>query len=130
MEKYRPFSPEMVRLLPGLFQQRFDVNRDYVASLWSDNLLQNHYSEAGLGSRGPLRSTEQGDPGPGDDFHWGWESPTCEVRGHFLGHWLSAAARIQASRDDAELKLKADFIVAELGRCQEKNGGGVGRLNT
>ena len=124
MEEYRPFSPETVELLPGVFQQRFNLNRDYVTSLRNDNLLQNHYFEAGLGPPGKLRNTTHGDPGSGDDLHWGWETPTCEARGHFLGHWLSAAARIYASTGDAELKLRADFIVSELGRCQEKNGGG------
>lgn len=24
--------------------------------------------------------------------HGGWEDPSCQLRGHFLGHWLSAAA--------------------------------------
>ena len=124
MEEYKPFSPETVELLPGVFQQRFNLNRDYVISLRNDNLLQNHYFEAGLGPPGKLRNTTHGDPGSGDDLHWGWETPTCEARGHFLGHWLSAAARIYASTGDAELKVRADFIVSELGRCQEKNGGG------
>jgi DUF1680 family protein len=45
------------------------------------------------------------------------------VRGHFLGHWLSAAARIYAHNGDMEIKARADHIVAELGRCQHENGG-------
>ncbi len=120
---YRAFAPDKVRLGPGLFQDRFNVNRDYLLSLRQDNLLQNHYLEAALGQYGQLRNTLHGDPGAGDDRHWGWESPTCEVRGQFLGHWLSAAARAFAGSGDMELKLKVDRVVAELGRCQEKNGG-------
>jgi len=112
-ETFRPIPPGQIRLLPGMFQQRFDLNRRYLLSLRSENLLQNHYLEAGLW--GPRTRPE--------DCHWGWESPTCQVRGQFLGHWLSAAARIYASTGDPELKGKADWIVSELARCQQENGG-------
>jgi uncharacterized protein len=37
-----------VKLLPGLFQQRYDLNRKYMLSLKTENLLQNNYMEAGL----------------------------------------------------------------------------------
>ena len=100
-------------LLPGLFQNRFELSRRYVLSLKSSRLLQNHYLEAGLWA--PMRQPE--------DAHWGWESPTCQIRGEFLGHWLSAAAHICANTGDQELKGKADFIVSEVARCQEENGG-------
>jgi DUF1680 family protein len=128
IKKYRRLAPGSVRLLPGVFQERFNLNRDYLIRLRSDNLLQGHHIEAGLGSRAhprvQLRNTMYGHPRTGDGYHWGWESPTSNARGHFLGHWLSAAARVYASTGDAELKLRADNIVSELGRCQDKNGGG------
>jgi hypothetical protein len=111
-----------VRLLDGELKRRYDLNRAYVMSLSSRNLLQNFYFEAGM-LRGVFRATSHGDHGSGDDWHWGWESPTCQLRGHFLGHWLSAAARMVAATDDAEAKAKADAIVAELARCQARNGG-------
>jgi len=113
-EVFSPLPPGKIKLLPGMFQHRFDLNRNYVMSLRSQNLLQNHYLEAGLWS---VRSHPE-------DIHWGWESPTCQLRGHFLGHWLSAAARIYANTGDAQVKAKADHIVSELARCQEENGGG------
>ena len=108
-----PMTPGKVKLLPGLFRDRFALNRKYMLSLHTDNLLQNHYMEAGLWHprENPL------------DCHGGWESPTCQLRGHFLGHWLSAAASIAANTGDQEIKGKADFIVAELARCQAENGG-------
>jgi DUF1680 family protein len=106
-------APSHVSLQPGLFQRRFDLNRAYMMSLSNDNLLQNYFMEAGLWHP---RQQPVG-------CHWGWESPTCQLRGHFLGHWLSAAAKIVASTGDAEVKAKADRIVAELGRCQRENGG-------
>lgn len=112
-ERFKAFSPGRITLLPSLFQRRFELNRAYVMSLRNENLLQNHYLEAGLWNP-PQRP---------EGIHWGWESPTCQLRGHFLGHWLSAAARIYAATGDAEIKAKADRIVSELGRCQRENGG-------
>jgi hypothetical protein len=102
-----------VKLLPGLFQQRAALNRQYMLSLKTENLLQNFYLEAGLWSP-RSRSTE---------IHLGWEAPTCQLRGHFLGHWLSAAAMLAANTGDQEIKGKADFIISELARCQQENGG-------
>jgi DUF1680 family protein len=112
-DTFRPIPPGQIKLLPSMFRWRFDLNRRYVMSLRSENLLQNHYMEAGLW--GPRRKPE--------DCHWGWESPTCQLRGHFLGHWLSAAACIYASTEDTEIKGKADWIVSELAHCQVENGG-------
>ena len=112
-ETFRPIPPGQVKLLPSMFQRRFDLNRRYLMSLHTENLLQNHYMEAGLWA--PRAKPEA--------CHGGWESPTCQVRGHFLGHWLSAAARIYANTGDTEVRSKADRIVSELARCQEENGG-------
>ena len=102
-----------VRLLPGIAQSRYALNRSYLMSLRSESLLQSFRMEAGLWQ--PARKPAE--------CHWGWESPTCQVRGHFLGHWLSAAARSWAGNADAELKAKADAIVSELALCQRENGG-------
>jgi DUF1680 family protein len=102
-----------VKLLPGLVHQRAELNRKYMLSLKTENLLQNHYLEAGLW--GPV--------GHLGDIHWGCEAPTCQLRGHFLGHWLSAAASLAANTGDQEVKGKADYIISELARCQRENGG-------
>ncbi len=121
--KLQSYAPGHVQLTPGVFHARFLLNRAYLMSLKTENLLQNHHLEAGLGSFRQLRNSMHGPSDAGDDRHWGWESPTSQVRGHFLGHWLSAAARTVAATGDPELKLKSEQVVAELGRCQEKNGG-------
>jgi DUF1680 family protein len=110
---FTPIQHGQARLLPSIFQERFELNYRYMMSLTTQNLLQNHYLEAGLwGPRGRVQ-----------DMHLGWEAPTCQLRGHFLGHWLSGAAHTYANTGDAEIKGKADKIVAELARCQEENGG-------
>jgi len=121
-QSFKRFTLGDVRLLPSMFQHRFSLNRKYMMNLENDKLLQNFYLEAAL-VQASFRVKLIGEPGSGDDWHWGWESPTCQLRGHFLGHWLSAAARIWASTGDAEVKAKADSIVSELGRCQKENGG-------
>jgi len=113
LNRFRPFHPSLVRLATGVLARRFALNRDYVASLDPAHLLQNFYWEAGL-----RQTYDRNAVG-----HWGWESPTCQVRGHFLGHWLSAAARIYATTADSEIKARADTVVAELGWCQRENGG-------
>ena len=114
--------PGQVKLLDGQFLQRARLNRDYVVSLKNKNLLQNFYQEAGLWNPS-LRFVTPADRAEAESIHWGWESPTCQVRGHFLGHWLSAAAFISASTGDAEVRGKAETIVSELARIQELNGG-------
>ena len=108
-----------VRLLPGLFKERYDKNREYLMSLSNQGLLQNFYLEAGIIIPG-LQVLHNPDT---DELHWGWEAPTCQLRGHFLGHWLSAASMLYKNDRDKELKAKMEVIVEELARCQELNGG-------
>jgi DUF1680 family protein len=111
---------DAVALLPGLFDARRQLNRRYLLSLSVENLLQNHRLEAGIGRSGILR----GDMTAGDDRHWGWETPGSPMRGHFVGHWLSAAAREVAVTHDAELRARVDAVVRGLEECQNENGDG------
>lgn len=108
-----------VKILPGIFRERMDVNRSYLLELDSTCLLQNYYLEAGI----ILPGLQVIDDPQRAKLHWGWEAPVCQLRGHFLGHWLSAAAKLYAYDGDTELKVKLDKIIAELARCQELNGG-------
>ena len=103
-----------VSLLPGIFCDRERVNYEYLLSLEPKKLLQNYYYEAGINVPG-IQWFE--------NIHQGWESPNCQLRGHFLGHWLSAAAITVANKQDAVLKAKINFIIEEIERCQKANGG-------
>lgn len=104
-----------VRLQAGSpFYSRMNLDLEYLLSLRDDNLLQNFYYEAGLGAQFKTNAC---------DHHHGWEDPTCQLRGHFLGHWLSAAAWMTLLTGDVRLKAKVEFIVSELARCQQENGG-------
>ena len=96
-----------------------DVNRQYLLELDTNCLLQNFYLEAGI----ILPGLQVVDNPETANLHWGWEAPTCQLRGHFLGHWISAAAKLIAADGEPELRVKLDNIVSELARCQELNGG-------
>lgn len=103
-----------VRLLDGEMCRRETDNRDYMLRLTRENLMRNYKLEAGLWGNAELNTA----------MHGGWESPTCALRGHFAGHYLSAAAMMYHARGDLEMKGKADAMVEDLARCQQEHGNG------
>ncbi len=111
----KSINGKQVRLTDPELLRRAGANRDYLLSLDSNNLLLNYRLEAG-------RPTENYGALP-KDIHGGWEFPSCQLRGHFLGHWLSAAALEYDRTGDRELLAKAQVIVDELELCQIDNGG-------
>lgn len=115
----KPAEKGSVKILPGVFRERMDVNRQYLLELGTNCLLQNFYLEAGI----ILPGLQVVDNPETANLHWGWEAPTCQLRGHFLGHWISAAAKLIAADGEPELRVKLNNIVSELARCQELNGG-------
>ena len=102
-----------VRLREGDFLRREHSNRDYLMKLQTRHLLRNYELEAGRYS------------GRGHDASafGGWEDPTCQLRGHFLGHWLSAAALNYYETGDRELLVKTENVLRGLEACQRDNGG-------
>ncbi|HEY9123501.1 MAG TPA: beta-L-arabinofuranosidase domain-containing protein [Bacteroidales bacterium] len=118
--KLKAIPVQNVKLLNSLFRQRYELNRKYLMSLENEKLLQNFYYEAGISKTGYIMLNKDVNY---KDFYWGWDSPNNQLRGHFLGHWLSAAAYMYAETNDLEIKAKADQIVKELSECQENNGG-------
>ena len=70
-----PFDLEDVRLLDGPFKHAMELDHKYLLSLDVDRLLHNFRINAGL----PSSAEPLG----------GWEEPKCELRGHFVGHYLS-----------------------------------------
>jgi len=114
--KAQPFPMTQVRLLPkGVYHDAQEWNRGYMGRLEADRMLYTFRQNAGLpvGAAKPLG---------------GWERPesgdrSSELRGHFGGHFLSASALLYASTGDKEAKEKADYMVAEMAKCQAKLGG-------
>ena len=104
-----PFPLASVRLAPGAFQEQEEINARYLDSLAVDRLLHTFRITAGIPSSAtPYR---------------GWEDPTCELRGHFVGgHFLSAVALATAGSGNSVLKSRGDELVAGLGACQKKMG--------
>lgn len=100
-------------LTDGELLQKENDNRAYLMELDSAALLQNYYLEAGIGQVFGAKSMK----------HGGWEDPSCQLRGHFLGHFLSACAIRYNETKDEELLAKANAIVHELSICQKENGG-------
>ncbi len=103
--KAEPFDLTQVRLHAGPFREAMRRDQTFLLQLEPDRLLHTFRVNAGLLSDAePLG---------------GWESPGAELRGHFLGHYLSACSLMYASTDDGRFKERADYIVAALARCQE-----------
>ena len=101
----RPFALADVRLLDGPFKQAMELDAQYLLSLEPDRLLHNFRVTAGL----PSDAAPLG----------GWEAPDVELRGHAVGHYLSALALMYASTGDARFKTRADLMAAELTKVQE-----------
>ncbi len=108
--KARAFRLEDVRLLDGPFKQAMELDRQYLLLLDVDRLLHNFRINAGISSTAePLG---------------GWEEPKCELRGHSVGHYMTACALMYASTGDERLKEKGNAVVAGLAECQAKLGTG------
>ncbi len=108
--KVDAFRMTEVRLGPGQFKEAQDADLGFLTRLDADRLLHNFRVNAGL----PSSAQPLG----------GWEKPDCELRGHFVGHFLSASALMYSSTGDEAIKKKGDYVVAELAKCQDKLGGG------
>jgi len=105
-QEHRPFKLGQVQLEAGPLQEARDWNRAYMMRLPNDRLLHNFRTNAGIASNArPLG---------------GWEAPHSELRGHFVGHYLSAVAMHYAATGDAAVKAKADELVSGIAECQQK----------
>lgn len=104
-------SLTVVRLLDGPFAAAVQANQKYLLALEPDRLLAPFLREARLEPK--VRP------------YGNWESSGLD--GHTGGHYLSALATMIASGADTpegELKRRLDYMVSELGRCQQAAGDG------
>lgn len=100
----RPFPPGDVRLLEGPFRDAMVRDQQYLLELDQDRLLHTFRTTAGLpSSAAPLG---------------GWEAPDVELRGHSVGHYLSALALMYATTGEPRFKQRGDAMVAELAKVQ------------
>lgn len=88
-------------------------NQKYLLELDLDKLLVPHKMEAGRFKTNDLPVS----------VYEGWEAPTCQLRGHFIGHWMSACAMNYSMTGDKRIQAAAETAVDELEQCQLVNGG-------
>lgn len=100
-----PFALEDVRLLDGPYRDAMIRDQQYLLSLDQERLLHNFRVTAGL----PSHAQPLG----------GWEAPDTELRGHAVGHYLSAVSIMYASTGDDRFKARTDALVAEFAKVQD-----------
>jgi uncharacterized protein len=105
-----PFALRDVRLGDGPCLEAMALNRRFLLGLDTDRLLHMFRLTAGL----PSSAAPYG----------GWEAPDNELRGHFVGHYLSACALMAARGGEAALARRGVELVAGLARCQQAHGDG------
>lgn len=105
-----PFPIEDVILEDSWVKKRENLNIEYLKSLNPDRLLYNFKVNSGFPSSAlPLS---------------GWESPEIGLRGHFVGHYLSAISFIVRKYNDAFLSERLHYMINELYKCQQALGEG------
>lgn len=103
------FSNKEVVLYDSWIRQRETLNTDFLHALDPDRLLHNFRVNAGIKSDAqPLE---------------GWEAPKIGLRGHFVGHYLSACASLIEKNGDTLLQKRINYMVDVLWDCQQKLGG-------
>lgn len=56
---------------------------------------------------------------PGEPFYGTWEDPWCELRGHFVGHYLTALSlAVMSSNRNATLVSRLELYIKELKAVQ------------
>ena len=85
------------------FKNAMEKDAAYLLEINPDRLLYRFYQNAKL----PVK----------DSVYGGWESEG--LSGHTMGHYLSACALMYISTGDKRFKEKVDYLVQELGRCQQ-----------
>ncbi|MDF2985908.1 MAG: putative glycosylase [Eubacterium sp.] len=101
-----PFELGSVTIEDKVFAAGRDRDYQYLLSVNDDQLLYNFRDASGL-------DTKNAPPAEG------WDAPDCNLRGHTTGHYLSAIAQAYASSKDEKFKKKIDYMITELGKCQD-----------
>lgn len=103
---YEEYRMDQVRVSDPYIANAFAKEIDYLTSYDPDRLLAGFRENRGL----PKRA----------DKYPGWEN--TEIRGHTLGHYLSALSQAYACTRDNGLALRLDYLLEELALCQHESG--------
>lgn len=102
----KPFLLSEVELTDPYLSNAFHKEKEYLLSFDNDKLVSHFRATKGLE--------------PKASCYQGWED--TEIRGHTLGHYLSALAQAYAATKDSILGNKLQYILEELALCQFDNG--------
>lgn len=100
------FPLSRVTLLDGPFKANMTRTMAYLAFVDPERMLHTFRLNVGLASSAAALG--------------GWETPTTELRGHSMGHLLTALAQAYANTGDTTYKAKGDYLVGELAKCQAR----------
>ena len=100
------FSMSQVKITDPYLINAFQKEIEYLKSFNSDKLLSFFRKTKGLT--------------PKAETYGGWEN--TEIRGHILGHYLSALAQVYATTQDNAIYERLQYILEELNLCQFDNG--------
>ncbi|NUT51796.1 MAG: hypothetical protein HOV94_31565 [Saccharothrix sp.] len=104
-----PFDLGQVRLTSGRWQDNQNRTLSYLRFVDVDRLLYNFRANHRLSTNGAAALG-------------GWEAPNFPFRTHSQGHFLSAWAQAWAVLGDTTCRDRANYVVAELAKCQANNG--------
>lgn len=102
----KDFDLSQVRVTNAYYVNAFKKEIEYLKAFQPDRLLAGFYETKGLQ--------------PKAEKYPGWES--TEIRGHTLGHYLTAVAQAYGSTKDEELLEILFYIMDELKLCQFESG--------
>ena len=104
-----PFDLGQVRLTTSRWLDNQNRTMSYLRFVDVDRLLYNFRVNHRLGTLGAAATG-------------GWDAPDFRFRTHVQGHFLTAWAQAWAVLGDTTCRDKANYMVAELAKCQANNG--------
>jgi DUF1680 family protein len=102
------FGFGQVRLTAGRFMDNQTRTLNYLRFVDVDRLLYVFRANHRLSTNGAAADG-------------GWDAPTFPFRSHTQGHFLTAWAQAYAVLGDTTCRDRADYMVAELAKCQANN---------
>ncbi|WP_238655313.1 beta-L-arabinofuranosidase domain-containing protein [Paenibacillus piscarius] len=103
---YQDYRLDQVSISAPYIVNAFAREVDYLTSYDPDRLLAGFRENRGLPPKG--------------EKYPGWEN--TEIRGHTLGHYLSALSQAYAATRDDALALRLKYLLEELVLCQHESG--------
>ena len=104
-----PFELGQVQLTAGRLLDNQNRTLSYLRFVDVDRMLYNFRANHRLSTNGAASNG-------------GWDAPNFPFRTHMQGHFLTAWAQAYAVLGDTTCRDKANYMVAELAKCQANNG--------